>query len=248
MHIADLSGARVLVTGAAKRLGRACALRLAQAGCDIVIHYRTSEVEARALAAEIAALGRQAWLVAGPLDDTASAERVFEAAVAQAGLLDLLVNNASVFPSDTLSGLREADALAVLRANTFAPLALSRAFAAQGGEGCIINLLDTTVREYDRTHLAYHLSKRLLHTLTKDCALEYAPKVRVNAVAPGAVLAPVDKDATYLAARGDATPLLAYGNATHIAEAVLFLAQATFITGQVVYVDGGRHLLGGLYD
>lgn len=245
---ADLLGHRALVTGAARRLGRAISLALAQAGCDIVVHYRESSAEAHELAEEIRALGRRAWLLQGTLDNADDGARVFAAAQDMAGALSILVNNASLFPADDLSTLDESHAVQIIRANAFAPLALSSAFAAQGGDGTIVNLLDTTVREYDRTHFSYHLSKRILHTMTKDCALEFAPRVRVNAVAPGAVLAPAEKDDAYLAARGAETPLKAYGNATHIAEAVSFLVRATFITGQVIYVDGGRHLLGGLYD
>ena len=242
-----MRGQRALVTGAAQRLGRAAALSLARSGCDVVVHYRESQAAAEATANDIRALGAQALLVQGSLDNAQDAEAVFKQASA-VGPIELLINNASVFPMDTMAEFSETRAIEVLSANTFAPLALSRAFAAQGREGCIINLLDTTVREYDRTHFTYHLSKRLLHTLTRACALEFAPLVRVNAVAPGAVLAPVDKDATYLAARGEDVPLKAYGNADHITEALLYLARSSFVTGQVLYVDGGRHLLGGLYD
>jgi NAD(P)-dependent dehydrogenase (short-subunit alcohol dehydrogenase family) len=244
----NLAGARALVTGAAVRLGRESALALARAGADVVLHYRNSKSEAEATAMEIEGLGRRAWLVQGALDDGESARRVFDAACSTVGPLDILVNNASVFPNDELRDFSEADAHAVLDANAFAPLALMRAFHAQDREGVIVNLLDATIRSYDRSHFSYHLSKRLLHTITRAAALEFAPRVRVNAVAPGAVLPPPDKDAAYLAQRGEQNPLRAYGDAGHVAEAVLFLVRSTFITGQVVHVDGGQHLTGCVYD
>lgn len=236
------------MTGAAVRLGRGSALALARAGADVVLHYRNSRAEAEATAKDLEALGRRAWLVQGPLDDGESARRVFDAALELAGPLDILVNNASVFPSDGLADFSEANAHAVLDANAFAPLALMRAFHGQGRNGVVVNLLDATIRSYDRNHFSYHLSKRLLHTITRAAALEFAPRVRVNAVAPGAVLPPPDKDEAYLALRGDQNPLRAYADSGHVAEAVLFLVRGTFITGQVVHVDGGQHLTGCVYD
>jgi len=246
-HVADLAGCRALVTGGAKRLGRAVALALARAGADIALHYRHSEADARATTEDVRALGQGCVCYRATLDDAAQGQALLEQVLRDAPL-DLLVNSASVFPRDTLSELDERTALGVLQANAFAPLAMMRAFASQRRPGCIVNLLDTTIREYDREHVSYHLSKRLLHTLTRACALEFAPLVRVNAIAPGAVLAPEGQGLAYLAAKGAETPLQAYGNAGHIAEAAVFLARSTFITGQTIYVDGGRHLQGGAYD
>lgn len=223
-------------------------MAFARAGADVVVHYRSSRAEAEKTAKDIVALGRKAWLVQGALDSEEDAARVFADSLAASGGLDVLVNNASVFPADTLHAFSAAQAMSILNTNTFAPLALMRTFAAQDSDGCIINLLDTTIREYDRAHFSYHLSKRLLHTLTRACALEFAPRVRVNGVAPGAVMPPEGQPESYLAARGEETPLQAYGHEGHIAEAVLFLARSTFVTGQIIHVDGGRHLMGCVYD
>ena len=131
--------------------------------------------------------------------------------------------------------------------NALAPFLLSRAFAAQQREGCIINFLDTRIMDYDKTHVSYHLSKRMLFSITRMMALEFAPKVRVNAIAPGLILPPEGKDETYLQDLAPSNPLQTYGGPGDIVEAVLFLLRGRYITGQVVYVDGGRHMLGGVY-
>ena len=124
---------------------------------------------------------------------------------------------------------------------------IARAFGAQGIEGVIVNFLDTRIEDYDRKHAAYHLSKRMLYTLTRMMAIEFAPLVRVNAVAPGLILPPPGKDESYLAQLAHTNPLGRYGDPSHIVEAVLFLVRNDFVTGQVVFVDGGRHLKGKMY-
>jgi pteridine reductase len=242
-----LAGQRALVTGAAKRLGRETALALARAGADVVVHYRNSRAEAEETAAGVRAAGRLAWLVQHSLDNAGDAEQMFQRALDAAGNLDLLINNASAFPAGSMHEVGESEVLDVLQMNALAPFALGRAFAAQGREGCIINLLDSAMLQYDPRRFAYHLSKRLLHTLTMAGALEFAPRVRVNAVAPGAVLAPEGEDQSYLEARGKETPLKRHGDPSMIADAVCYLAAASFVTGQIIYVDGGRHLYGGPY-
>ncbi|MCH7709078.1 MAG: SDR family oxidoreductase [Myxococcales bacterium] len=107
--------------------------------------------------------------------------------------------------------------------------------------------MDTRITDYDKSHVSYHLSKRMLFSMTRMMALEFAPKVRVNAIAPGLILPPEGKDETYLQDLARSNPLLAYGGPGDVVEAVLFLLQGRFVTGQVLYVDGGRHLLGGVY-
>jgi hypothetical protein len=242
-----LTGKTALVTGAAKRLGRATALGLARRGVRIVAHYGRSEAEARSLADEVNALGVECVVVQGDLAKPESAGDLFEQACDAAGPVDILVNNASEFPESRLDTFSVADMHRNADINALAPAMLVRAMAARKRPGHVINLLDCRIVDYDETHVAYHLSKRMLYALTRMMAVEYAPRLHVNAVAPGLVLPPEGKDASYLAERAHTNPLEAHGDADDITRTVLFLLDSPFITGQVVFVDGGRHLLGNFY-
>ena len=244
----SLAGKTALVTGAAKRIGRAIALTLAQKGAHVAVHYNSSREDALALCREIQQLGSSAWPVQGDLMEAAQVEKVFREAVAQAGPLDILVNNASIFDRDTLW---EASAESIgknMQIHVAAPLILARALARQGRAAHIVNLLDTRVAVYDREHASYDLSKSALLTLTYMLALELGPNVAVNAVAPGSILPPPGQSEVYLMKLAHANPLNRIGSPQDIAEAVLFLLQSRFITGQVVYVDGGIHMKGRIYD
>lgn len=243
-----LAGQTALVTGAAKRLGRAIALTLADAGMDLVIHFGSSAEQAERTAEDVRRLGRRATTIVAALDDPSEAEVLFDRAGCEAGPIDLLVNNASVFPSDGLLDFTAESLQRNVQVNAMAPLLLARRFAAQGRDGCIVNLLDARMVDYDRQHVAYHLSKRMLHAITRMLAMELAPRVRVNAVAPGLVLEPEGKDADYLDRLAHTNPLNRHGSPQDVAEAVLFLARSGFVTGQTIYVDGGRNLRGNLYD
>jgi len=238
----------VLVTGGAKRLGRDIALRFAREGAQVIIHYCDSEAEAFATAEEARAAGVHAWTLRADLSKPEEAERLWNDALDAARVVDVLVNSASIFPQGTLAELDEASLVENLRVNTLAPLHYMRRMASVPRAGCVINLLDSMIRSYDRNHVAYHMSKRALHSLTRMAAVEYAPLLRVNGIAPGPVLPPQGEDADYLAARGADTFLQAYGSGAHVAEAAVFLARSTFVTGQVIYVDGGNHLKGTMYD
>lgn len=243
----DLEGGVALVTGAAKRIGRAIALGLAEAGADVVVHYRTAEAQAEELCARIEALGRRAWRVRADLSSPAEAESLFARTLETAGPVAVLVNNASIFPEDTVLDFTPEQLHECVNVHAVAPLLLSRRFAAQGRPGCIVNLLDARVQDYDRIHASYHLSKRMLLSLTSVLALELAPAVRVNGVAPGLILAPEGKPEGYLERLAHTNPLQTWGNPEDIAKAVLFLVENRFVTGQVIYVDGGRHLKGRVY-
>ena len=237
-----------LVTGAAKRLGRAMALSLAQQGVQIVLHYHTSEAQAREVLREIEQAGGQATLCQADLADAARADTLVDRAVQVLGRpLDILINNASFF--ETQSWLETtSQALAEnMQVHAYAPLALSRAFYRQGRPGQILNMLDSRVQDYDKLHVPYHLSKRSLLTLTRVLAIELAPSVTVNAVAPGLILAPEGQGEDYLEKLAHTNPLNRHGNAQDICEAVLFLLRSDFITGQIIYVDGGRHMKGHMY-
>jgi pteridine reductase len=237
-----------LVTGAGKRIGRAVALALARAGWDVAVHYQSSADDAAALADEIRAMGRRAWTFPADLAQPEETLRLAARVIDSAGPIDALVNNASIYPEDRLLEMSEESLLSNVRVNAWAPFLLTRAVAAQSRAVGVVNFLDTRMRDYDARHVSYHLSKRMLFALTRMTAIEFAPLVRVNAIAPGLVLPPPGKDESYLKDLAPTNPLNAYGTVEDLERATLFLLQSSFITGQVIYVDGGRHMLGGLYD
>ncbi len=243
----SLIGKIALVTGAARRLGRAIALSLAKAGADVIVHYHSYGNQAKAVADEIAVLDRRAWTMDADLGDATQAEALMERAIGMVGRIDILINNASIFPEDTVMDM-SADALTrSVAIHATAPLILSRRLAKQGRDGHIVNLLDSRVEDYDRRHASYHLGKRMLLTLTRMLALELAPRIAVNAVAPGLILPPEGQDLSYLQKLAESNPLKRYGDPKDITDAVLFLLRSEFITGQVIFVDGGRHLKGKVY-
>jgi len=243
-----LSGRTALVTGAAKRLGRATALALAEAGADVIVHYRGSSDAASETAGRIERAGRRAWTLQADLADAAQVDSLMKRAVDAAGGVDVLVNNASVFLPSGVLDFSADDLLADVQVNAVAPLLLCRAFAAQKRPGDIVNFLDCRIADYDRSHAAYHLSKRMLFSITRMLALELAPEIKVNAVAPGLVLPPAGEDESFLAARAYTNPLGRHGRVEDVTEAVLFFLRNRFVTGQVIYVDGGRHMKGCVYD
>ncbi|MBN2308344.1 MAG: SDR family oxidoreductase [Candidatus Hydrogenedentes bacterium] len=242
-----LANRTALVTGGAKRLGRAIAHALAEAGADVIIHYRSSAGEAGELAAELQAMGRRAWLVSADLEDPAQADGLLDQAVELAGPVDILVNNASVFPESRLADFSPEHLYTNININALAPALIARRFAAQERPGDVLNLLDCRIADYDDAHAAYHLSKRMLFTLTRMMALEFAPAVRVNAIAPGLILAPEGKGDAYLDSLATTNPLKRHGTPGDIASAAVFLLSSPFITGQVLFVDGGRHMIGSVY-
>lgn len=243
-----LSGRTALITGGAKRLGRVTALALASAGANVIVHYRGSEAEALQTATEITKIGPRAWTIRADLADAAQAETLIPRAIEMAGPIDILINNASIFPADRVVDFSPADLATNVQVHAMSPLQLGRSFAAQDRVGDIINFLDSRITDYDREHAAYHLSKRMLYTLTRMLAVEFAPRIKVNAVAPGLILPPPGKDQAYLEQLKSTNPLQRYGRAEDIAAAVMFLLKSNFITGQVIFVDGGRHLKGRMYD
>jgi len=246
-HIA-LSGKTALITGAARRLGRATAIALARQGVNVAVHYNQSEEAATALCDELRGLGVTSWPIQADLSDTSHAEGLFQQAVVQAGAIDILINNASIFEKETLWETTETTLWRNLQIHSVAPLMLARALAQQDRAAHVINLLDTRVTVYDRQHASYHLSKRVLLTLTRMLALELAPEIVVNAIAPGLILPPAGEDESYLEKLAHCNPLNRYGCPQDVADAVLFLLGSRFITGQVIYVDGGYHMKGRMYD
>lgn len=247
MSVEVFKGKTALVTGSARRIGRGIALALARHGANVVVHFDTSAKEAADLAREIEMVGAKAWTLQADISNLEEAETVVPSAIELAGPLDILINNASVFPKGGLLSFSVEELEANLGINAVAPLLMARHFAAQDRDGGIVNMLDSRIVDYDREHAAYHLSKRMLFTLTRMMAIEFAPLVRVNAVAPGLILPPPGEDEAFLERLASSNPLNRYGSVEGVADAVLFLLRSDFITGQVIFVDGGRHLRGNMY-
>ena len=242
-----LKGKTALVTGGARRIGAALCEALAEEGCRVVIHYNRSARPAEALAARLRRNGAQAWTVAGDFRTgdyrtPRFADHVVRQAVAVAGKLDILINNAAVFDKQRLLRVTAAGLRAEWEVNLLAPLLLMRAFARRVKRGRIINLLDCRIASHQSDAVPYSLAKKSLADLTRLAALELAPGITVNGVAPGPVLTADTAGATRESA--GPLPLKIRPSVQEVVKAVLFLLEADAITGQIVFVDSGRHLLG----
>jgi NAD(P)-dependent dehydrogenase (short-subunit alcohol dehydrogenase family) len=243
----DLKGKKALVTGAAVRLGRECALALARKGADVALHCNNSTDEAKITAEEITNLGVRAVVVRGDLSDPTEAVRVYKEARSALGPIDVLVHSASVFPSSRLENSEPEDFALCSRIHTVSPLMMTREMAREKRPGVVIHFLDSRITDWDREHLPYHLSKRELFTLTRALSLELAPLIRVNGIAPGLILPPPGRDPSWLEDKKGSNPLQSVGNPEQIVSTLLFLIDNDYVTGQVVFVDGGRHLRGSVY-
>lgn len=219
------------------------AVALASAGANVVVHHRSSHAAAQAVAEEIRQRGVRAATIQADLEQPSEAEALVAKARELAGPIDILVNNASVFERDTLETAAFDRFVRNVKINAWAPFVLTRAFARLSGRGKVVNLLDTRIAGLDLAHAGYILSKQLLAALTRMAAVAFAPGVTVNAVAPGLILPPPGEDEAYLDRLAHDLPLERHGSPDDVALAVLFLLECGFVTGQVVFVDGGRHLL-----
>jgi pteridine reductase len=244
----QMKGETVLITGASRRLGRAIALALSAQGMNIIVHYHQSDYHALSLVHGLVASGGKAWPVQADLSNESGLQKLLEQSIEQSGEIHHLINNASIFPEDTLDSVSKESLEANVTLHARAPQFLGQGLYNLGNLKTVTNLLDTRVVDYDQQHVSYHLSKRMLMSLNSIMALEWSPKVRVNAVAPGLVLPPEGQGQEYLAERAHTNPLQSIGSEEDITGAVVFLLQSPFITGQIIYVDGGRHLKGRVYE
>ena len=232
-----------LVTGGARRIGRAICLELAGAGFDIAIHYRGSDDEAGELVREIEALGRRAVALSADLRDVVETHQLIGRAADALGPLSVLVNNASVFADDRLDTVTGDSWNAHLDTNLRAPVLLAQVFARQAPDGsAIVNILDQRVLKPDPRFFSYGLSKAALWHATRTMAQALAPRIRVNGVGPGPTLPSVHQTAEDFAAEAAAIPLARAGNPEAVAAAVRWLVDAELVTGQMIAVDGGQHL------
>lgn len=238
-----LRGRVALVTGGAVRLGRAISLALGREGCHVALHYHRSREAARATAAELRALGVEAAVVRGDLGDPAAVRRVVAEAVKAFGRLDLVVNNAGVFFPTPLPRITPARWDRLLNVNLRGPFLVSQAAAAvmrRARGGRIVNIGDVAGVRAWPGHIPYCVSKAGLLMLTRALALALAPRVQVNCVAPGAVLLPEGSPAGLKRRLRREVPMGRQGDPADVAAAVLFFATApAYVTGQVLFVDGG---------
>jgi NAD(P)-dependent dehydrogenase (short-subunit alcohol dehydrogenase family) len=238
----ELRGRWALVTGAARRVGRVVALELAGRGANIVVHYNTSADEAGATVADLRALGVDAHVVQADLADAAQVRRLADDAEARSGGVaarQQRVELSAGRPSTRSTNRRGTRASTNLKAPFLLAWTLGRAMRARG-EGAIVSIADWAGDRPYKSYLPYCISKAGVVALTKALAIELAPAVRVNAVAPGPVLLPEHFGEREVAAVERATPL-GVGTPEDVARAIRFLAEeATFTTGSVLHVDGGR--------
>jgi pteridine reductase len=234
-----------LITGGAHRIGKALVHGLSKDAAGIIIHYGKSKAPAEELANEIAKTGVKTWMISANLESPDEASSLIPGAWEMAGPIDVLINNAAIFEEGRFAEITVEEINRNMMINAYSPMLISRSFAKmnKGRKSVIINFLDSRITEIDRVHAAYHLAKRTLFSLTKTMALEFAPETRVNAVAPGLILPPQGKDMSYLEQLKSTNPLNAVGSVEQIVEAVRFLINNEYVTGQVIYVDGGRNLL-----
>lgn len=234
-----------LVTGGARRIGRAIVERLAREGFAVAIHYGRSRREAEALAAGIVARGGRACAVQGDLSDADAVARLAPEAASRLGPLTLLVNNASEFEPDEIETLTQERWDRHFAVNLRAPAFLARDFAAQlpdGESGLIVNLLDQRVWKTTPHFFSYQLTKSALLTATRTMAQALAPRIRVNAIGPGPTLTNVRQGDEDFRKQEEATPLRRGASPEEIAEAVVFFERMGAVTGQMIALDGGQHL------
>lgn len=243
-ELMDISGKVALITGSSKRIGRETAVELARRGARVAIHYRSDEAGARETRRLVEEAGASGELYRAELTDTREVETMFSDLEAKMGRLDILVNNASVFDQGRLEESTPALWDAQMDSNAKAPFFIAqRAARLMREHGKIVNLLDVAGETVWPGYLVYSVSKAALIAVNRGLAKALAPRIQVNGVAPGPVLFPeyYTQDQKHLAI--ERTLLKRAGSARDIVSAVVFLIENDYITGEVLHVDGGRHII-----
>jgi len=231
-----------LITGGAKRIGREIAFLLAARGYDLVINYNNSKAEAEKLAAEIGEKFKVKCVIfKADLRDLEQTKKLAEFVKKNSSNWNLLINNASIFNQSKFLTASESESSDNLNIHFFSPLILAKEFAKNSPEnGQVINLLDKNIVRYDTNYFHYLLSKKFLAEATKMLALELAPNIRVNGIAPGFILEPIDNSNAQSFVKK--IPLQKKGDAKNIVQAVDFLLTNEFVNGQILFIDGGASL------
>ena len=238
---------KILITGAAKRIGKEIALSFFNKGWDIVIHYNGSKVEAEALASKMnSERSNSAMLIQANLDDANEVEKLAEKILSKNGTIDALINNASTFYPTPIGTFSEENWNALMGSNLKAPLFLIQSLQKEleKNKGFIINVTDINVDKALINHSIYLAAKSGLQTITKALAKELAPYIRVNAIAPGAILEPPNTEWTPEQKNNiiNAVPMKRMGTEKDIVDAAIYLSEAEYVTGQILNIDGGKSL------
>ncbi|MGB1252485.1 MAG: SDR family oxidoreductase [Candidatus Promineifilaceae bacterium] len=236
-----------IVTGGAVRVGRAITLRLAQAGCKILLHYNRSASPAQKTQQEAVALGAQVEIFSADLSTPDAPTKIVEAALAHFGRVDILINSAAIYPSNDTFATTDANLFDTLMAiNLRAPFLLSQAFAKAVGDqqqAKIINVTDARVSRFQPDHFVYRFTKQSLSAMTKMLPQVVCPNITVNGVALGAILPPPDADDSYFEqVVKPRIPINMTGNATVVTDTIIFLLTQDFINGDIITLDGGEFL------
>ena len=240
----ETAGRVAMVTGSGRRVGRAIAVALGAKGMRVVVHYNGSGDGARETAALIEKAGGQAHVIRGDLRDPATPAQLVDAATKRFGALDVLVNSAAVMVRTPFGEVTAEQWDSMFALNLRAPFLLSQAAASELGRkgGAIINIADLAAFESWPAYVPHSITKTGIVQMTRALARVLAPRVRVNAVAPGAVLLPDDWDEASRDHLIATTPLQRLGSAEDVARAVVYLVEADYVTGDTLIVDGGRHV------
>ena len=233
-----------LITGSALRIGKAMAIHLAGKGWDIAIHYNRSEKPARILSEELSGtFPDQKFIVAGAdLSSSHATRNLLPAVIEQLGTPSLLINNASVFEPASIKKTSAEFFDEQMNVNFRAPFILTRDFANLCGQGSIVNFVDTRITANKSNFAAYTLSKKALWEFTKMAAFELGPSIRVNAIAPGLTLAPVEKGEDYLRDLARHIPMKRPGGLEPILRSLDFIIDNDYLTGQILFCDGGENI------
>lgn len=238
----NLTGKTILITGAARRLGRLFALACGRAGADLILHHGHSPAEAESLRDELASFGTRAWVLAADFSHPESAPQLIERAHEISPLYGL-VNSASIFEPLSMQATSLDDWNNHLNINLTAPFLLSQAFAKHTKEGRIINILDWRALRPGADHFPYTITKSALAAMTKSLAIALAPDITVNGLALGAILPPSDNSSASEKII-EAVPAQRWSEAGEAEDALLFLLSGpAYVTGEIIHVDGGRHLI-----
>ncbi len=233
----------VLVTGAAKRIGKAICLSLSSLGFSIALHYYHSSREAEKLTETIKKKGGKCQLFQCDLSSNEQTSHLISNVLKKFPNLNLLINNASLFEPSTIKDSNTATLRKHFAVNFDAPYILTAQFAKKCKKGHIINILDTHIVNHATRYTSYLLSKKALCELTKISAVELAPNIRVNAISPGLILPSAKAKSDYLQRLTKKIPLQKRGNARHITCSIAFLLNNPYLTGQIIFNDGGEHLI-----